>query len=483
MKQIKTTYLLIAILLGSLASCMKDGDDTTTLYDDSAITSFTLGTVNRYVDGVKSTFTGSSYLFHVDQVTRTIYNTDSLPVGSDVEHIICAVTTYNNGSPFLVSTDGTYMTYHSSSDSVDFTTPRTFRVMASSGNGYTDYTVKVNVHKEDPNAFVWKKVADIPVMTGLRALSFNDRIYVFGNEGGTTKAYYTEDGNTWNPATLPALTDADAWKNAVANEDSVYIMNGTTVYRSGDVNTWTVDEAVFPEGNVLQQLIGASSTEIYAIDTEGRLTTKYCDDELSFWVLATSETQSSFDALPSQDYSIVSYPLNLSDSTDYVLMAGNKKTGDEWSSHLWRRIVDYSDTGITSLFVEYLKTLIEGKDDYTEWIRKWTYLDRADDHRYEMPALENIQILWYDDVLLAFGGKGLNDTTIEPLKNIYKSRDNGITWKQEASYTMPPTDGNATFNSAATSFSATVNKGTIWIVCAGTGEVWRGQLNRVAWGE
>ena len=97
------------------------------------------------------------------------------------------------------------------------------------------------------------------------------------------------------------------------------------------------------------------------------------------------------------------------------------------------------------------------------------------------PTLKNIQLLWYNDVLLAFGGEGLNDETIAPLAAFYKSRDNGITWKKETSFGMPPTDGNAVFNNNATSFSAATCNGYIWIVSAGTGEVWRGQLNRVAW--
>ena len=482
MKQIKTTYLLIAMLLG-LAACNKMDDTTTTLYDDAAITSFTLGTMNRYVDGVKSTFSGSSYLFHIDQANRTIYNTDSLPVGTDVEHVICSMTTYNSSMPFLVDLDGAYMTYYSGSDSIDFTTPRTFRVVPTSGNGYTDYTVTVNVHKENPEAFAWKKMTDIPVMTGLRTLTYNDRVYVFGNEGGAVKAYYTTDGNTWTATTLPALTDANAWQNAVANEDSLYILDGTTMYRSHDAITWDKDNSTLPEGITLQRLLGASTTEVYAQATNGALITKYCDEELPIWIEATDETQSSFDALPSQDFTMVSFPMHLSDSTDYVLMAGNKKTDDKWNSCVWRRIVDYSESGITSLLVEYLTTLVQGKDDYPEWIRKWTYMDRTSETRYKMPTLENLQVIWYDDVLLAFGGKDLNDATTAPLTAFYKSRDNGITWKKEASYTLPPVDGATTFNNAATSFSAAVNKGYIWIVCAGTGEVWRGQLNRVAWGK
>lgn len=275
MKQIKTTYLLIAILLGSLAACSKMDDTQVTLYDDAAITSFTLGTVNRYVNGEKSTFSGSDYLFHIDQVTRTIYNSDSLPMGTDAAHIVCGLTTYNNSQPYIISTDGTYMTYHSSSDSIDFSTPRTFRVIASSGAGYTDYTVKVNVHKENPDSFVWKKMADIPVMNDLRTIMFNDQLYVFGNEGGTTTAYTTDDGSAWTPVTLPATADANTWQNAVATIDSLYIMCGTKVYRTQDFTTWDEDNSEVLDEASIKQLIGASSQEVYALSTSGMLMSKY----------------------------------------------------------------------------------------------------------------------------------------------------------------------------------------------------------------
>lgn len=483
MKQIKTTYLLIAILLGSLAACNKLDDTEVTLYDDAAITSFTLGTVNRYVNGVKSTFDGSGYLFHIDQISRTIYNTDSLPIGSDAAHIICRLTTYNNSQAYLISTDGATMKYHTTSDSVDFTTPRIFRVFASSGAGYTDFTVKVNVHKESPDSFVWKKMADIPVMTGLRTIMFNDRLYVFGNEGATTTAYTTDDGSAWTPVTLPATTDADSWANAVATIDSLYIMCGTKVYRTQDFTTWDEDNSDIMDETGIEQLIGASSQEIYALSTSGMLMTKYCGNlGLGMWIPADFENDVNAEDLPIADYTFTSYPMAYADSTDYVVMGGTKQIGDEWHGRVWRRIVDYSESGILS----ELKKLIEeaasgGETISSSWIRQWTYIERPSNGPYQLPALKNLQLVYYGDELLAFGGQSY-DNEIAPLSAFWRSRDNGITWKQDVRYTMPPIDGTTEFNNAATSFSAAAdNEGNIWIVSAGTGEVWRGRLNRVAW--
>jgi hypothetical protein len=459
-------------------------DDTAVaLYDDAAITAFTLGKVNRYVDGVKSTFNGGEYLFHIDQVNRTVYNKDSLPIGSDAAHIICGLTTYNNGQPYIVSTDGTYMTYHSTTDSVDFTTPRIFRIFATSGAGYTDYTVKVNVHKENPDSFVWKKMADIPVMTGLRTLMFNDRLYVFGNEGGATKAYTTDDGSAWTPVTLSVTTDEDSWANTVATIDSLYMMSGSKVYRTKDLVTWDEDHSDIMNETGIDQLIGASSQEIYALSDNGMLMTKYSGNlSMGTWIPANFETDVNVEDLPIDDYTFTCYPMAMSDSTDYVVMGGTKQIGDEWHGHVWRRIVDYSELGILSELKKIIEEAMSGSETInSSWIRQWTYIDRSSNNIYELPALKNLQLVYYGDELLAFGGQSYDDE-IAPLTAFWRSRDNGITWKQDVQYTMPPKDGTTKFNNAATSFSAAAdNEGNIWIVCAGTGEVWRGRLNRVAW--
>ena len=483
MKQIKTTYLLLAILLGSLAACSKMSDSEVTLYDDAAITSFTLGTVNRYVDGYKSTIKGSEYRFNIDQNSHTIYNADSLPKGSDVAHIVCGVTTYNNSMAYVVSKDGTYMNYHSSADSLDFTTPRTFRVFSSNGSGYTDYTVKVNVHKEDPDSFVWKKMADIPVMNDLCAIKFNDRIYVFGNEGGTTKAYTTEDGSAWTAVTLPAMADADTWQNTVATIDSLYIMGGTKIYRTHDLVTWDEDKSIVLDGTKIDQLIGASDQEIYGISNNGMLMTKYRGNlDMGSWIPADFESDFNTEDLPTEDFTFTYYPMAYADSTDYVVMAGTKQTDGVWHGHTWRRIVDYSEQGILSELKKLIEEAMSGSETVSSsWIRQWTYIDRSSNRLYELPALHDLQVIYYGGELLAFGGRSY-DNFIEPLTAFWRSRDNGITWKQDVEYSMPPIDGTTKFNNAATSFSTVVDDAeNIWIVCAGTGEVWRGRLNKVAW--
>ena len=67
-----------------LASCMKSKDNNVTLASDTAITSFSLGTMKRIVHttsstGADSTYkvsvTGSDYKFSIDQVNQFLMRT------------------------------------------------------------------------------------------------------------------------------------------------------------------------------------------------------------------------------------------------------------------------------------------------------------------------------------------------------------------------------------------------------------------------
>ena len=245
MKQIRSIYLLLTAII-VLVSCSKTDDTSVTLYSDAAITGFTLGTLSRTVDGTTTSYYGSSYAFTIDQITRSVYNNDSLPVGTDATAILCTISTLNNGIPMLIDLDGETMIYHSSYDAVDFTTPREYRIYASDGSGYTTYNIKVNIHKEDGNTFVWKLMTDAP------------------------------------------------WP--------------------------TADD--LPAG--IKQVLGKSTVEQYGLSTGNKLMALHKDGETwqTEWQQDLADDAENADMLPTEDASLVSYPMNYSDSTDYVLLAG-----------------------------------------------------------------------------------------------------------------------------------------------------------------
>jgi hypothetical protein len=84
-----------------------------------------------------------------------------LAIGTDIAHVICTVTTKNNGGVFLKSLTSDSLSYfNSGSDSVDFTKPRVFRVFSTDGSGYRDYKVSLTVRQQKKDVFQWDS-ADI----------------------------------------------------------------------------------------------------------------------------------------------------------------------------------------------------------------------------------------------------------------------------------------------------------------------------------
>ena len=222
--------MLLCVLLASasaLTSCLSDNDTTVSGYTDVAITQFTLGTLNRYTHTtssktgndtiVKSTIAGSVYRMTIDHMKQRIYNLDSLPVGTDARHVVCTVTTKNNGVVALKSALSDTLRWHSSIDSVDLSVPRTFRVYANDGSAYRDYEVTLNVSTTTGIAFVWQLVKTDETLAwndDMRLEAWGDSIRLSqrdGIVGWSSTAYYrltregllsTTDGLTWREEKL-----------------------------------------------------------------------------------------------------------------------------------------------------------------------------------------------------------------------------------------------------------------------------------------
>lgn len=377
------------LTLAVCSSCLNSSDQSVTLYDDAVITGFSLGTLTRNIhttssvgtDSVyKKTVTGSNYKFHIDQIGRRIFNTDSLPTGTNVDRVLCTITTFNSGVIIIKDIDSTAYSYYSSSDSIDFTQPRTFGVVSTDGTAFCEYTVNVNVHQEDGDEFRWD------------------------------------------------LTDS-TW---VAPVD---------------------DQPVLPQG--IKQLLGRCTSEQYALSDDNKLMVSR--DNGTTWEEDLLDEDASM--LPVQDLSMVCYPMYLSDSTDYVVLVGNRSVSEypqEEIAMVWRKIIDYSSNGP---------------------VGRWTYMERTDGNLLALPRMQNLNIVKYDDGILAFGGAGIGGAQTPAWSKIYQSRDNGITWKENSRYQMP-----AGFDTSATSVDVSVeNDQLLWLRCSGTGQVWRGRLNRLGW--
>jgi hypothetical protein len=217
----------------------------------------------------------------------------------------------------------------------------------------------------------------------------------------------------------------------------------------------TPDEMVLPEG--IKKILGSSTTEMYALSTDNKIKVSY--DKGVNW--EDDLVNEDADMLPTRDLALISYPMNNTDSVDYVLLIGNREVNeqnDEAVAMVWRKVVDYSQNATKAV---------------------WNYMERNDANgdSLALPRLKNLTMVKYDDGILAFGGDGIGGCDERAYYTIYQSRDNGITWKYNPSYDYPED-----FDRNADNVTATVDADNyIWLYCEGTGQVWRGRLNKLGW--
>ena len=443
-------FAFIALITAtlSLSSCLSSDDDLNVEYThDTAITAFSLGSLDRYTKTkagkdtlLKANVTGSDYKFYIDQAQRLrlIYNVDSLPCGVRDTAILATISS-KNSSPILlmdINKTDSVAGYYSSSDSINFSKPRRIRVYSSDYSAYAEYEVTVNVHKELPYEFKWHELAQnnsqLAEFSDLKAVACGDYIYVFGKtaEGKGTKVlkFAINDGNAWSSIMMNVNLSCDAYQSAVALDDKLYIADGGKVYASADAATWTV----VSEKADIKQLIGASSKYLYAYTAAGISVSK---DQGASWEQEKLDTDAAY--LPTQNISMnVAGVLSAKDVENVMLLGTN-----DTIATTWLRTVDYANE--------------DGQ---------WNYLEIENNKSGKMPWLDQVISCAADTGFVALGSNG----------KWYKSQNAGLTWKQDKMVVLPAkfaTEGRFAFCRDKQHY--------YWIIR--NGYVWRGRFNIDGW--
>ena len=450
------------------ASCLNDNDRDITYYDDTAITAFTLGKLSLRVDsttkdGKKDSvyyrkLDAKNYVFYIDQINKRVYNLDSLPYGVNQKKIVGTFSTRNAGVVTLKSlTSDSTAYYKNGQDSVDFTSERTFVVYSNSQKYSQKYTVDVRVHKQKPNDFKWNNLATVSAfasLQGLRVANAGSMVLVFGSTASGTVVYGSPiaDGKSWAKLSPSFSPDANAWKSAVSFNGTAYVLSGGRLWKSDDATSWT-DLGV--AASAMSRLLGASNAGLHLLGTDGQLyLAKAGTTQIASQALAASSGY-----LPQQDFNMVVWNHSASDKTEQVVLLGNRTeaghAGDS-APVVWGKVFEYGQTSST---------------------QRWAYYNSLEAEP-RLPRMSNLQVVVHGPVLLAVGGAGMGaSSSVQALKNVYVSADGGLSWRTNRIYTMPTDVAKNT-----THFAMGADKDNhIWLVCAGTGKVWRVRKNSVGW--
>ena len=423
-----------------MSSCLGDNDDTEIVsYDDAAITGLTLGTLKRYTktnSGKDTTVTikGSDYVLHIDHYSGTITNApDSLPIGTDLKKIVFAsVSALNNSASNVVwkSLTSDSVKFFSTADSLDFSQPRVLYVFSSSGNFFKKYKVDIVAHKEIADTIIWNNINidnDIKNYTSVKAGVCNNNLVVLGKTASGSEFKTFVDGS------LKKTRSFSANATMTTDGNTIYVTDGGVIYSSSDAKNWNTVSAD------VKSVLGVCGKEMFAMSNANKLMMSL-DNGVS-WKNDNIDDDAKF--IPSSDINFVSSSANSNADIKRAFVIGNSSANSK-TAEVWSKVVE----------------------DNTDKDQSWLYQNFNESNNHYLPRLSNLSVAEYDNNMLAIGGK---------CDKLYYSIDCGICWKENKNIKLPKEF------SASTASIAVDDDYFIWIVCTGSGQVWKGRLNKMGW--
>ena len=451
MKKKLAIYFALLSSLFVAVSCSSSEEEQYELSPYAMIKSFRIGNIRSSYPSFTSTGEDTLVLrtvsmerfgFTIDQASGRIYNNDSLPYATNVSRVVTSFSVDGVLSIYVDSLDS--YEYMSTTDSIDFTSPRKLRVYAADAQYYKDYTVSVNVHQVEPEMMVWNRYQAVEGVSPVRAVELAGRMYLFGTDAdGAPVVAVTaaENEPDWSVSAVSGLPAGADLGTVQLFRDVFYAVADGDVYSSVDGIVWSFASV----GAGAAAIIGAS-------DADGKL---WIAGEQGIYFSENGSEFTFSESLPVDfplyGISLASYPLNHNKNIIRYMLVGYANEDKSGEPEVWSRLST------------------EGK---------WTNY-KNEDNKYACPALKDLSVVRYDDYLYAVGGAGkVSGFDVEAFKSFYISKDNGIAWKTATGfYQRLPKE---LFGSNAP-FAVTVDSNNfMWIINSGSdGAVWKGIINRL----
>ena len=457
MKRILKISSLLLFAVVFFASCLEDADNDVTYYSDTAIISFSVTNFNTYhtttsSKGEDSIYRvkedGAKYKFYIDQTKNEIYNPDSLPVGTDAEHLICSIGTARGGNLFMKSMNSDSLQVFSFNDSLDFSKERVIKVISIDGRYERSYQIKVNVHKQIADQFVWNILSVNDVFAkadDMKLVSRGKDLVLFAKTGNSTEVYRstTDTPKEWTKS--GESFDTEAYKNALVFAGRFYIMSSGKIFSSEDAGNWTAEA----DNSEILRLAGSDRNNIYALSNNGILISS---DGGRTW--SSDDMADNSELLPSDEISFTVLPLRTNKNIDRLTIIGNRANDTDRYAKLWNKISEYNSS---------------------DEVHEWNFIEQTPDKKFRLPRLKGLKVISYADGLYALGGDPVTGD-MRPFEQIYFSKDGGITWLNDKRFIFP-------FKFFCNnSFAITTDdSNNIWLICGESGQIWRGRLNGLGW--
>lgn len=447
-----TLFLAMLVIVTGFTGCFKDSEEEE--YSGmSLLTGASLGNLRRTIyfktaEGKDTcqviTISGSEYPLTIDQINHHIYNAEMLPAHTSLSKVV--LTSLNcQGTAAIKSLVDGKDTVFNYTDSTDFRVPRDITIYGHDGVSKTTYTMELRVREEVADSMRWEHFdggAMLAMLQAPRLLTRGDSLIAWGTTNeGTTRCFWANRNAHITPEAWHELTlgNAPTPSSIVKKSGGFAALNATSIVTSENGHNWT---PISPNNQGLLSLAAASSRSIYGINTQGFMRSV---DGGQLW--NTDEADNN-DSIPTSHLTGVCYPNRTNPSIDELIVVGNTASG---RTVVWKRN-------------EMKDATMDGMARF-----QWIHLPSAKKNQNKIPNRTCMTLAHYDDALLLCG---MNP---EGKPSLTMSYDMGRTWK-DTIVTTPLIDP------ATTAVGMAVDTDNyIWIICAGTGEVWRGRINRLGW--
>lgn len=450
-------YSILALVIAMMANLTFTACDTTNNNEsepsrDCIISSATLGTLKRQVHSKTAegkdtvltyTVTGGSYNLYIDQVNYRIYNPEPLPYGTLTNKLVFATNgLVNSGYLTIKSLTTGNDTIFTPTDSTDFSVKREVTVHAEDGVSKRTYTIDIRAYDEEPDSLVWHLVDNNPLngiasFVNSKALTVGGMLYVFGQRAdGTTQVVETETATPHfdNAINITGVQGLDVKSIQYFDNNFYAISADHKLVKSATGNgDWTS----VSNHLTFNSLVAVSNDSLYAVSQNKMMASA---DGVN-WNESATDTEGH---LPINNVAWTLQQSRTSKNSNMLIVVADD--GD--STMVWKH--DFDNT--------------------QSFTYPWMFLPRTNElGGYACPRLKNNCLFVYDGGTILTGVK--DDGTMAPF---YTSQDNGRTWKANEMY-HPTLTG-------VTSLAVTVDQDQyIWIICSGSGSVYKGRINRLGW--
>ncbi len=270
MRRLPGFLALISVFLFATASCNEDKKKSDEIYvepTDVAVSGFKLKANTKLLRGLDSVF------FSIDLQHAVVYNADSLPKGTKVTDLIPVISYSQYITEATITMTGgekrsgeiNYL--KNPNDSVDFTGDVKLSITSSAGNRRT-YTLKVNVHKEEPDSLWWgdTSIGTLPSRTGSpveqRTVMMRDKVVCLVREhDGSYTMSLTEDPSAqeWTRRGV-SLGFTPRVRTFTACDNAMYMLDSDgKLYTSADGADWS------DTGAVWQNIVGGYGDQVLGL--------------------------------------------------------------------------------------------------------------------------------------------------------------------------------------------------------------------------